>query len=208
MRKPDINIDVDGVLADFYTYVFERVIGHLGLPLAAFYGFVPTQWDMLPDMAKHVGVKLSEIEEAVHFPGFCLDMPLVPGAIELVYRLQQLGNVHVVTTAWDSPYWHNERLEWLHHKFGFERGDVTFTHQKHRVVADEFIDDRPSHCLKWFKYMQGMGRDNTPYLVCMNPSVEAELRKPEYAEIVPPWSRVVRNLSEIADDLESRRAHG
>lgn len=208
MKKPDINIDVDGVLADFYAYVFGRVIGHLGLPLNAFEGFAPTQWDALPEMATYVGLPRAAIEEAVHFPGFCLDMPLVPGARELVHRLRGLGNLHVVTTAWKSPYWHAERLEWLHHHLGFERSDVTFTHQKYRVVADEFIDDRPSHCMSWFTYMRKLGRNSTPYLVCMNPSVEAELLKPDYATAAPGWSRVVRQLSDIADDLESRRAHG
>lgn len=142
-QSKTVVLDVDGVLGDFCSAaleVFYAVTGRIySLDMI-------TEWDMeklLPEELRpaffhHCGQ-----------PGFCSRIKPYYGAVPFVEELRRRGHTVVIATSpWNSPYWIEERMNWLRDHFGVAH-DVHNVKDKTGVPGDVFLDDKPSHVVTW-----------------------------------------------------------
>ncbi len=145
MRKIQVALDCDGVLADFTSgalRVVEEVTGrrHVLTDVTE------------EDFAKALGLSARETREVRAAigsrRGFCTALAPYPRARQGVRRLRELGDVFSVTSPWDTnPWWRDERDTWLALHFGIDR--VHHAHEKYGYEADVFVDDKSSHVRDW-----------------------------------------------------------
>ena len=151
MRKIQIALDVDGVLADFSAgalRVVEEVTGKRFVPADI------TAWDF----TKALGLSASEasaVKKAIGAKrGFAAALAPYSHARQGVRRLRELGEVFCVTSPWDSnSWWRAERDSWLALHFGIER--VHHAGDKTGYEADVFVDDKSSHVRDWLSAWPG-----------------------------------------------------
>lgn len=145
MRKPIILLDVDGVVADFAGPFLAKANEITGMSVS------PAdirQWDILtafPDQ-QH-----GDILEHTYKPGFCTALPTLPGAVEGVRRLREIGDVYALTSPWTSETWCWERTRWLRDRLDFDKHDVLHVpgNRKHLVRGDVLIDDKLETVVEW-----------------------------------------------------------
>ena len=137
-----ILVDMDGVLADFegYRATLMRAMGHPVPPtVETFYG--------RETYARMFGEPLALVAEGITLvEGFFRNLPLIPGGIEGVRRLQSSGHdVRICSSPLRrNPHCRDEKLEWLRRHLGSDWADeATITSVKSEVVGDYLIDDRP-----------------------------------------------------------------
>lgn len=133
-----INIDVDGVVADF-TGAALGVMSGMGFDRTR--GMVTefAMENMLPK--QHRQGFLDSLKE----PGFCAGISILPGTRFAIQPLLTHGySVRFVTSPLDdSPTWIEERTAWLAEYFpGLP---VLFTDNKAEVDGILLIDDHPKH---------------------------------------------------------------
>ena len=141
-------IDVDGVIANFQKRFVEVAAQILGREFDEASSM--TQWDV----EKALGLSDEEkdaVYEVVNAPGFCMNLPEIPGAVDGIKRLMKYADVYFLTSPnKKSPTWVFERGAWLVERFGKELGEkVINTHHKYTIYGDIFIDDKPSHVEEW-----------------------------------------------------------
>lgn len=136
-------LDVDEVLTSFQGTVFDLVEHLYGRRYTA---NDCTSWDCFQFLSDE---ERSEVFHRISQPGFCEGLSPLPGAKEAVAELQELGDVFVVTSPWDSAQWAFERLNWLRSHFGILRKNVVSTSAKFLVYGDCLIDDNPDHIRSW-----------------------------------------------------------
>jgi 5'(3')-deoxyribonucleotidase len=80
---------------------------------------------------------------------WCASLPALSGIDHQLRILRSAGHeVVAVTAPRFGPYWMYERAKWLDdHGFGKDR--MIFTHAKHCVTGDVFIDDSLENVQKW-----------------------------------------------------------
>jgi 5'(3')-deoxyribonucleotidase len=163
--KPIILLDVDGPLADFagaYLREFADITGRVHsvqdvteyhMHDNAFFGAACAA------MGLQRGELTRRIVDRVISPGWCAALEPHPGAQAAVSRLQELGDVYVVTSPWDSsPTWQHERLHWCEKHFEISRGNVIHAGKKHLIRGDVFVDDKASHVEEWHReWPDGLG---------------------------------------------------
>jgi 5'(3')-deoxyribonucleotidase len=82
--------------------------------------------------------------------GFARHLDVYPGAIDGVRRLQQIAEVYIVTSPWNSnPTWCHDREAWLERHFGIPHARVIHTSAKHLIAGDVLVDDKTSTCDQW-----------------------------------------------------------
>jgi len=135
MKKlKSIAIDMDGVLADTETHFinwYEKEHG-IRVPLESMIGVPEGQG--FPD------------KEAVYrflfTPGFFRSLPLMPGAVEALSRLNELYDIYIVSAAMEFPHSLPEKYEWLQEHFPFIHWRrIVFCGDKGLIKADYMIDD-------------------------------------------------------------------
>jgi 5'(3')-deoxyribonucleotidase len=136
-------VDVDDVLADFQTPVFEIIERVLGKTLTAYDYQI---WDMFT-LFPEDEVKLIHAE--IEKPGFCLNLKPKPGSIEAIRKLRTFVDVYPVTSPFHSEPWVNERTKWLFQHFEFRKKEVTHTGSKFLVEGDAILEDNPEHITTW-----------------------------------------------------------
>jgi 5'(3')-deoxyribonucleotidase len=155
-----VHLDVDGVLADFTSGMLrtiEQVSGHRFGPE------VVKTWEIFESISPLVPDEpdlKKRCEDKISTPGWVAELPVYPGAVEMMAVLRKVADVHIVTSPWhSSPYWHKERDEWIYRHFGIRPTDVTHTHRKYEVgdAGDIFIDDKSVHVERWIKRKQRHG---------------------------------------------------
>lgn len=135
--------DVDGVFADFLGHTIS-LLGGISPPEESF-----TSWNLLDHLSEQ-DTEFCNI--AWRQPGWCLGIPLLPGAQVAHQELARLGKVLWVTAPLrNSRHWHFERVSWLVSYFGVDEDDVVFTHDKSHVWGDVIIDDRLENVEGWAK---------------------------------------------------------
>lgn len=92
--------------------------------------------------------------------GYIASLPRYPGAQQVVKTLRARGHeVRCITAPWASPYWHQERYEWLL-SFGFSEREQIYCSgpEKHYVAGDVLVEDREDTVKAWQKANpNGMG---------------------------------------------------
>lgn len=140
-------LDVDGVLADFVGGYLTLLEQHTGLKPAreAIDQFdIGAALGLTPDQS-------ARMERAIgdeHRLARCLDV--YPGAREGVQRLQEIADVYIVTSPWNSnPTWTHDREWWLKQHFDIPHARVIHGSAKYLLRGDMFVDDKTSSVVKW-----------------------------------------------------------
>lgn len=139
-------IDVDGCMADFVTAYLRLVQEHTGR--------VHTHADVTAFELHQCVVSKEENDHIwknlIDRPGFISGMVDLPGALEAVAELRQLGKVGALTSPHLGPFWMPERAQWLLAR-GFKKREIVFASDKSHVPGDVLIDDRIDNCVDWAK---------------------------------------------------------
>ena len=141
---PRVLLDVVGVLAD----IVSSLVAHLNARYGTGYTLASvTQWEidhLIPD--GDVRSFWQSFAGSVR----ASDLPVYPGAIEGVARLQELADVYVVTAGLSSSRtWMHDREQWLFRHFGIPSKRVVHTSAKHLIVGDVLIDDKFETVVNW-----------------------------------------------------------
>lgn len=145
MSRPVVLVDVDDVLADFYTAVL-RIAGEiLGRDVSA---EPRTTWDII-DALGFTDAQTAAFKQAVGRSAFCASLAPHLGAREGITRLREIADVYAVTAPFHSLYWVSERDWWLAEHFDFTRKQIVHTDAKYLVKGDVFVDDKPDHVRQW-----------------------------------------------------------
>lgn len=141
MPKPVINLDVDGLCADFvgatllhvymkHDFLFKR---------AACSAF---NFHELPEFESF----RESIVEAWNSQYFCSGLAPIIGSQLGVARLRSVADVRFVTAPMvTNPWWRRERTRWLRVFFDAPAKDVIFDHDKSAYAARLFVDDKPEN---------------------------------------------------------------
>jgi 5'-nucleotidase len=91
------------------------------------------------------------VENLICQPGFCATLASYPGATAGIEALMEIADVTFVTSPWwSSPYWLNERYQWLVAHFGEKQArKLVFTSDKHLVAGDILIEDHIDTLIIW-----------------------------------------------------------
>lgn len=145
--RPRILLDVDGVLADFvsaYLDIVERVTGRRYQPhdVTSF------------DIGESLGLARAEsaaCKRALgNSPCVARTLGIYPGAREGVRRLNEIADVYIVTSPWNSnPTWTHDREWWLHEHFRIPHSRIVHTSAKHLCRGDFLVDDRTETLRQW-----------------------------------------------------------
>lgn len=140
-------LDVDGVLADFVGGYFRLLEEHTGIVARR---EQITQFDMgaslglTPEQASKMKRAIGDAHQ------FARTLDVYPGAVDGVRRLQEIADVWIVTSPWNSnPTWTHDREWWLKKHFDIPHARVTHTSAKHMVRGDFLVDDKTDTLVKW-----------------------------------------------------------
>lgn len=187
-KRPIVLLDCDGVLSDFIGGVLEIVKNVTGL---IFSREDVGQFDFCAALGIR-GMDASLIRGAIGERGFCESLKPYEGAQAGVRSLQEIAEVYVVTSPWNSsPTWTHERESWLWRHFKIPHSRVLHTSAKHLVAGDLFVDDKTSTVVAWRDAWPGRHavRWNTPH------NASEAWEGAEYAD----WSLLCLMVSTIAD---------
>lgn len=147
MIRPRVLLDCDGVLADFIDVALDIVgvvTGRTYQPEQV------TQWDFCAALG------LTSDEAAIvkrsigAYPNLAAGLNLYPGVVDGVRALQEIAEVYIVTSPWNSnPTWCHDREAWLWKYFKIPSARVVHTSAKHLVVGDVLVDDKTSTLIDW-----------------------------------------------------------
>jgi 5'(3')-deoxyribonucleotidase len=145
--KPIVFLDVDGVLADFVGGYLKLLAEHTGLIVDR---EAIDQFDIGAALGL-TGEQSSRMKRAIgSAPGFARELGIYPGAVEGVRLLEQVADVYIATSPWNSnPTWTHDREWWLKEHFGIPHAKVTHTSQKHLLRGDFLIDDKTETLMKF-----------------------------------------------------------
>ena len=130
-------------------------------------------------------------------PGFFDDVDVIPGAIDGVRCLRDIGCDVVFASAPAGPDSARAKLEWLERHFGVNRREVFLCHRKDWIEADILIDDKPSTLAKWAQKGRVAMGIRYPY----NGSVAGvcHLLAESWQNTENAWSRIVQEVARIRD---------
>ena len=145
-----ILLDCDGVLADFVrAYLWHVNKIHARRIPTAYSPDDVTQWDIASALSLSKETE-DEASAIMGRPGECLKISAYLGSSEGVRMLQELGDVHIVTTPFPpSETWTSQREKWLAVHYGIPRSRVCHAYDKTIVAGDVLIDDKTSTLVAW-----------------------------------------------------------
>lgn len=136
-------LDCDEVLAEFNQAVLDLVKEKTGEVHTV---DELVDWDVMDSIGlshmKHI------VEEAAEC-GLAATLNQVPGSWRAVRRLEEMGDVYIVTAPMRASRWVGDRVAWLHRELAVPRERVVFTQAKHIIDGDALVDDRTDYLLKW-----------------------------------------------------------
>ena len=145
--KLTIYIDMDETLVNLVDPWLEILNDKLGNG----HKFTREHCDMY-DMTSTIPLPAQSVMEPFHRPGFWENLPPLPGAVEFVRDIYNLGHkVYIATIpyrsdncAWEKRLWVEEYLPFLNPDH-----DLILIRHKHLLPGDVIIDDNPELILKF-----------------------------------------------------------
>ncbi len=144
-RRQRVLLDVDGVLADFWSAAEKVVLWATGKPLP------DDVYEGLDMFRSYDTETQSRIYNQFKQAGWCLALQPYPGAADFISRLTAIADVYFVTSPMDGPNWAHERHLWLKEHFNVPSKQVVSTNAKYLCVGDVFVDDKFEHIVNWQK---------------------------------------------------------
>jgi len=145
MKRKRLLIDIDEVIGDFQTPLFDTFYRLYGRRLSPYDFDVWNIFDALPkEQCEALSLEMAK-------PGYCKAIPPAPGAIDAISILRQYVDIYPVSNPFSSPTWVYERYEWLQKHFGFKRNKIIFTEAKFLISGDALLDDNPKNVTSWLE---------------------------------------------------------
>ncbi len=133
--KKKIIVDMDGVLADVYTRLFEIYEKETGHRLTAADVEGKLEEEAFPDQRKWVSS-----------PGFFRTLPVMEGSCGGLKKLSEKYDIIVASLAIEFPNSLTDKLMWLQEHFSFiSWKQIVFCGDKNLIKADIMIDDHPKN---------------------------------------------------------------
>ncbi len=142
MRKR-LLVDVDEVLADFQTPMFDALFDLYGRRMKPEDCEV---WDCFSVMTPN---EKRGVFSIIEHPGWCSSLRPKDGARTAIEALRKIVDVFAVTSPFPSRTWVHERDHWLKTHFDFSNKEIVHTSAKYLVKGDAFLDDNPAHVIEW-----------------------------------------------------------
>ena len=136
--KKSIAIDMDQVLADFYSKLCVTYNENFGTSFTKEEFLLTTQHDLSREEGKKLFALLNE-------PDFFRDLEVLDqDAIEVVKELQEHYEIYIATAAMDVPGSFNAKYDWLMEHMPFlKTQNIVFCGNKAVIHTDYLIDDSP-----------------------------------------------------------------
>lgn len=149
MKKFILGIDIDGCLGDYYDSLRNMMAEKYGIPFEKVKDIYPNP--KYYDMKEWPGFEENFIQyhtEAV-MKGLFLNMKPIPGASEVLWKLNEEGHHLRVITSRFVEHGHNGKVVsdtafWLD-KQNIPYRDIMFVRHKPDVYADIYVDDSPEN---------------------------------------------------------------
>lgn len=133
--KKRILVDMDGVLVNIYARFFELHEKLTGVKLCETDVAGLLEAEAFGDQRKWVST-----------PGFFRDLPVMPGSVESLRRLNEHYLVVIVSLATEFPNSLTDKQFWIHENFPFITWQqIVFCGDKTLIKADIMIDDHPKN---------------------------------------------------------------
>lgn len=142
--KKSIAIDMDQVLADFYSKLCNTY--------NATFEDQFTQEQFLQGTGSSIPPeKMKKLFQFMNEPDYFRNLSLLdPDAVEVVKELQEHYDIFIATAAMDVPGSFTAKYEWLQQYFPFiDTQNIVFCGNKAVVATDYLIDDSPRQLTKF-----------------------------------------------------------
>lgn len=175
----EINIDVDGVLAEFhpaFVKTAERVLGRtFPGPIYGDSWHIEETMGLTKEEGQHVWDEVCK-------QGWAGNLEETENGVSVVRRLATRHSVAFVTSpVKTSPTWHFDRMAWLHHRFGDVVKDYISTSNKYKVDGDILIEDNDMQAESWLQRRHDRGNTHAFVLLYARP-YNAKGLKPAFSE--------------------------
>ena len=196
-RQFVLGVDLDGVVADFYSGIRPIAAEWLGVPLESLtptpsYGL--TEWHL-----ESMGTYEDLHRFAVTQRNLFRSLQPMQGAAAALRRISQAGvRIRIITHRLYLKYFHEEAVQqtvaWLEHH-GVPYWDLCFMKDKGAVGADLYVEDSPDN-------VRALRAGGHPTIVFEN-STNVELAEPR----ARTWNEIERLVGEAMSDQENDRTN-
>lgn len=143
--KPRVGVDVDGVLLDLLTPLYEFANKRFN---TAYRQEDLSTWSIEEHLLIDDATAFWD-DFAAETRGHGALQPL-PGAVDGMRRLGDVADVYIVTSyLTNSATWVHDRDAWLARHFGISRKSIVHTHAKHVFSGAMLIDDKADNVRDW-----------------------------------------------------------
>jgi 5'(3')-deoxyribonucleotidase len=153
-KRPNILLDMDGVLSDFLKSALRLLPKKNG----SFY----TAQDYAQDYGKwwgsdkHYGYTVNDVFKLIEKKeNFWFDLDPFPWAKDLYKYLSSIGDVTIVTTPIEDPDCARQKLAWLKYHLGITSKDVIIGGKKYLLAGNGILIDDWSNNVDKFKEAGG-----------------------------------------------------
>ena len=146
-HRPRVLLDCDGVLSEFMASALRLINQLLGTRHRL---DDVTEFDFSRALGFDRETAARVKREIGRFERFAEILDVCPGSIDGVRRLQEIADVYIVTSPWNSnPTWCHDREAWLERHFGIPHARVIHASAKQLIAGDVLVDDKTSTCEAW-----------------------------------------------------------
>lgn len=142
--KKTVAVDMDGVIADVEAHFlnwYERD-----------YGVKMTKDDLLGKSEEEAFPEKGLVRNFASTEGFFSTVPVMPGAVEALRKLQEHFEIYIVSAAMEFPQSLVEKRQWLREHFPFiSWKNIVLCGDKSIINTDFMVDDH----IKNLDYCQG-----------------------------------------------------
>ena len=152
-KKPRVGVDVDGVLADLMTPLFDLMNR---LYRTSYSVEHMEDWAIDPFIPEG---RADEFWRELGKPGLHARLKPYPGAVEGMRALGEVADVYIVTSyLHGAETWVHERDAWLMEHFHIPRAQIVHTRAKYTFYGRALVDDKPDNVVEWqTEHAHGLG---------------------------------------------------
>lgn len=142
-----ILLDCDGVLSDFIGGVIPIINELLD---TAYTPADVTVFSFAESLKLTVDQAVAVKRAIGSEPKLAARLPVLPGAVDGLRKLQEIAEIYIVTSSWDSnPTWEYDRKAWFKRHFDLHHNRIIFAHDKQVCVGDVLVDDKTETLIAW-----------------------------------------------------------